>query len=275
MSTKYLSLIFLTVLYNLTTFASEIQFRKATRNDAVNLIHLVESYTQEDKEKVYVVPKLFRLEKILSDIENAYTFVAHDTQNNRILGYKNVFLLDTQKKLETVFEEMGCTGHHTQHIDTAQFTSTNLYKTRQIVSAYDTSFNKNNTHIYIDMDFTHPDLRGQGINKKLAEIGFDAMKEAIIQHIKKNNSEKLVLLYGLTYRNDYTDSNDGRTPGIVHSYAAFIKNNIAQSDNTLTIKHDRYVTGMPIYDENSTKNEPLPMDKWIKATGNALTYHLK
>jgi hypothetical protein len=262
-------------LINTTIFGCEMH-RKAHLNDAVNIVNLIESHTEEDKNKIYILPKKFRLDGVKSAIEKNRLFVAHNTTNNTILGYKNIFLIDNDKDFHDVLEEMGCIGHDTQHIDTARFTSVSDYKIREKIDRREIEYDKRNTHIYVDMDYTHPAHRGRGINKTLTDIGLLAIKEAIINHIKQHNSEKLILLYGLSNFNDYDSNDEGksRTPGIVYSFASFIHDNMNNVPNPLIIEHDRHVTFMPMYDEHATENQPLPKSEWIPSSGNTLSYSL-
>jgi hypothetical protein len=92
--------------------------------------------------------------------------------------------------------------------------------------------------------------------------------------------------YGLSYLNDYNlDINDkkdmyvSRTPGIAHSFAVFaalVKQIINKKDSTDNVVYlNRYTTGMPLYDENSTENNPLPTELWIPSSGNFLSVSIK
>lgn len=261
-----------------------IIYRQAVTEDAHKILSLIESHTPDDEKKIYILPKKFRLDEVKSSIEKGHTFVACDQNCGTVLGYKKLFLIEDKQTLHNVLEEMGYS--HDNHIDTSYFTDTDNYKTRTVIAPNSLSFDTKNPHIYIDMDFTDPEHRGKGINKGLTAVAFISMQQKLVNYINTNQSEKLIVSYGLSGFNDYNldvnniiDTHKSRTPGIAQFFALFakiIKNIINQNNSTdNTVYVNRYHTGMPLYDEHSTENKPLPQDQWIPSSGNFLSINLR
>jgi len=263
------------VLMNTLLLASEglpnIVYRKAIEQDASKIFFLIEQRLPEDEKKTYIIPEKFRLNDIKASIKDEHIFVAYNTKDDTILGYKKLFLIEDEITNNTVLEELGyCPSNY---IDTACFINTDKYTARTLLESNHQVFNKKSTHIYLDKDFTHPDYRGKGINQQLAIVGFNCIKNKVIEHINKYQSEKLIFSYGLS------GPNKSRTPGIARSFAVFvalIKEIINKKASTdIAIYHNSYITYMPLYDKKSTENKPLPQDQWIPSSGNFLSVSLK
>lgn len=288
MGIKQILFIFSVVLMNTLLLGSEgllnIVYRKAIEQDALKILSLIDQHLPEDEKKIYILPEKFRLDDIEFSIKKGDLFVACNEKDDTILGYKRIFLIEDEKTHNAILEEMGYSPDN--HIDTAYFTNADKFTTRTMTASNSQVFDKKSTHIYLDMDLTHPDYRGRGINHQLAIVGFCSIQNKVIEHINKNQSERLIFSYGLSGLNDYNlDINDkkdiykSRTPGIARSFAAFvatIKEIINKEDSTdITIDHNRYKTGLPLYDKKSTKKEPLPQEKWVPSSGNFFSVFLK
>jgi GNAT superfamily N-acetyltransferase len=274
------------VVFNTCLFGCqqpEIEYRKAHSYDAHSIIDLINKHGVNDNDKIVILPELFRLKAIESAIEKGRIFVACNAQNNTIVGYKKLFLLsDTSECVDTLFQEIRCAGQESEPIDTAYFTSTDNYSTRQRMYASSDTYAMSDTYIYNGADFTHPDFRGKGINTHLTDTALTLTKEATLEHIRTHQAKHLIMLYGLTRANDYDNDNNGksRTPSIVRSFASFIHTSIQHTENSTptldtSIRHNRYKAFMPTFNPDATECKPLSDEYSVPGYGNVLSYSLE
>jgi hypothetical protein len=136
------------------------------------------------------------------------------------------------------------------------------------------TYKKNAVYIYDGADFTKNLFRGQGINLELTKRAFECIREDAQRLIKESQATRLVLLYGLTYLNDYDDMGEGksRSPSILKAFRAFAQS--LTGTYVQEVLHYRYKAFMPTFDLDSQECKPRPDSEAIPGYGNVLIVEL-
>lgn len=290
MKKKSILLYIFFILNNSILFGAEnsnIIYRPATSHDIAGLIELMKTHTEADRKKLIIFPYKLMSTSFEDSINKNHIFVAENEQTKQIIAFTEIFLIEEITQLNNTLEELGYLPNKME-IDSTMITSEHNYQQRK-PAAYNYVPNIKNVNINLNLDFTHPNYRNKGHNKKLANFAFKHMQPKIADYIKNNQSNEMVLLYGLSYPNDYfinkTASSDvnkkdhkpgieSRTPGIAYSYALFVQS-LTKNNALPNINHQRVVTFMPMFDIYGTDNQPLPQDNWVLSSGNVLSCHIK
>ncbi|OGB84520.1 hypothetical protein A3F66_06825 [candidate division TM6 bacterium RIFCSPHIGHO2_12_FULL_32_22] len=249
-------------IISISLFSSEI-YRKATLDDLSKLLELIERHAIKDSKKIVILPKRFRRDVLIKNIESGSIFVAEDS--DEIIAYKKLFLIKENQKDEILKNELrigrGEKLFGGSITDKLEFVISDELEIAPGLS------------IYTGGDFTRDDKRGLGISTKLTDFALNFVSELVRAEIEHHSS--LSLVYGLT------DSNAGEFPGhhldrstsILKSFRKFLES-VTNSD-IAKILHFRYRAFMPCFDSESTELKPLPDDQSIPGVGCVLTYILK
>ena len=253
--------------------SESLLYRKADLTDSHELNAVMGLEGIHDSDKIVILPHKFRLLSIESSIQKSRFFVARTA--HELVGYKKLFLVDTLEERNDIFlHEIRCTEGilvdqrsfklHGQHEYSAYAPLENVF-----FSSSDTD-----SVIYDGADFTKADQRGKGINHALTTAAFTALQEPMEKLLTRPDTQRIILVYGLTYLNDYNDQGEGRsrTPGIVHSFALFI--HALTGSYPSEIQHYRYRSFMPTFNLENEECIPKPDSEAIPGYGNVLVVTL-
>jgi len=131
--------------------------------------------------------------------------------------------------------------------------------------------------IYFGGDYTVPNRRDEGISSKLIRYAFEDIKNDVIEAVRTQRAQNIVLLYGLTKANaGETVNGVDRTPSIIRAFMPFVKTIAVQNNckENNTFYHSRYEAFMPTFDPEDIECKPLPDDQAISGYGNVLLFPL-
>ena len=131
------------------------------------------------------------------------------------------------------------------------------------------------TYIYTGADFTHPNHRKKGLNTRLTQYAFDAIVQPTLEHMQKNKSIHLALVYGLTQANTGEDTLlGGRTQGLLTQFVSFVSKiaTLYEQNTSKELLISRYGAFKPSFDPTSIECKPLPDDKAIAGYGYVIAY---
>ncbi|MBA3751846.1 hypothetical protein H0X06_03565 [Candidatus Dependentiae bacterium] len=257
-----------------------ICYQQACLEDAQDIETLISDEATLDNDKIVILPKLFRLQALKNAIARGRFFIARNEEDGTIVGYKKLFLygaLDHEECVNVLQNEIRSLAKPTQLIDVACFTDQDNYAHRHKKEPIDTTYSEGtDIYLYDGADFTKPSFRRKGINPALTNTAFSFVKKELCDTLmeKQNQHVRLVILFGLTEFNDYDETGQGisRTPSIVRSCAAFVKECTGKSPES--ILHYRYASCMPTFDPDAQECIPLPDEKAIPGYGNVLVIDL-
>ncbi|MBA2306662.1 hypothetical protein H0W26_00845 [Candidatus Dependentiae bacterium] len=243
-------------------------YAKAQSTDAESIDALMLTEGINDSNKIVILPNKFRKPSIESSIEKGRFYVA--LHNELLVGYKKLFLVtDADERTSLLTEEIRCINGSLvdQHLFTK--TTENDYLSHPLTEGATSDFT-GSICIYDGADFTKNNFRGQGINQELTNQAFELIEEDTHKRCKETEAERIILLYGLTYLNDYNEQGEGksRTPSIVQSFALFIHALTGLYPNE--IRHSRYKAFMPTFELDAEECRPNPDSKSIPGYGNLL-----
>lgn len=254
-----------------------ITYHKATLDDTQQLLHIINEHGINDKNKIVILPEMFREGALKQDIRNQKLFCAK--QGSDIVAFKKLFIItDSIEYGEITTDEIrshrspSCLANN-QMIDPF----TNAYR-KSNLTRKDPLFTRNDSFvIYFGGDYTLPSHRNKKINSTLIRHAFDEIKPATINALNNNNNlTKIILLYGLTKANAGEDGGIDRTPSIAKAFKEFLTS-IAHSCNyndLMLLSLHRYNSFMPTFDLQGTECKPLPEDQAIPGYGNVLMFRL-
>ena len=213
------------------------------------------------------------------DIAKKRLYCATDKRFHEVFAFKKLFIIDNEQEYNDItVNEIRCACYKGGCLGTVTFDAQNISVKSSSAMPF---FFQNSAAIYFGGDYTVPLYRNQKINSNLTRHAFDSIKQDTIDTIKKNNFDKIVLLYGLTKANAGEQGGIDRTPSIVRAFRKFaeqvqvstaLSSEPAPKDNIII--HSRYAAFMPTFDPQSTECKPLPDDQAIPGYGNVLVFPL-
>lgn len=267
----------ITLFACITTTAMEkekqaITYHQATEDDTPQLLDIIGKYGIEDRDKIVILPKIFREPAIKNDILKGRLYCAKEGSD--IVAFKKLFIInDFDEFKDILINEIRC-GDKKSLLDASTIEQTN--KKPIEISSYQpisSLTDKNSVYIYFGGDFTIPSHRNKGINSQLIQHAFETIVIDTMKTIVKDNFKHIVLLYGLTKHNAGENGGIDRTPSIVKAFDKFTKK-IGPKCNEEPLYLSRYKAFMPTFDPEGTECKPLPDDQAIAGYGNVLQRQL-
>ncbi|HEV8053188.1 MAG TPA: hypothetical protein VGP47_11900 [Parachlamydiaceae bacterium] len=248
-------------------------YAEALLGDADTIDALMSTEGIYDSNKIVILPHKFRKESIETAIKSGRYFVARNDE--KVIGYKKLFVMENaDEQNEVLTKEIRCLSGTL--IDTYSLSGMEKAELcrKQIFDPEPYIFKDNDVYIYDGADFTSNDFRGQGVNKKLTDRAFDLIKDNTRRLILEKQSERIILLYGLTYLNDYGLYGEGksRTPSILDSFATFAHKLTGVYPEEVT--HCRYKAFMPTFDPDNQECVSRGDKESIPGYGNILIINL-
>lgn len=252
----------------------QIEYRLAKDSDIDSILNLMDEASSES-DKVLVLPKACRKGFLWDLLARRRLFVA--VLGNRVVATKKLFLTENAEK-DQLLHELHCVGEKAKlafrgkiNKDGSFISTHSSSDVFQVPNALDYG-----VCLYDGFDFTIKDFRGQGINKGLFNVAFEAIVPQVKDALRKTGQKKITLLYGVTYPNAGKNPGEApdRMPGIAAAFKSFIKSIDTQAE-PIVLEHSRYHSFMPTFDLNSQECKPLPENKSIPTYGCVLTYALK
>ena len=254
------------------TLAATPTFKKATLEDADELLNMVNRISNDDHKKIVILPELFRQQAFESNIQDRKLFVARE--QDKLIAYKKLYLMSKDEAQKVCTDEIRCMGDKSQPTHVGIFKADGNYFKFSIKEIPNHSLQ--DAFIYNGGDYTDPDYRRRGINKRLTDFALDSIKDEIPLDIVQLN-----MVYGLVNENAgrETGADGDRTNSILKSFLPFAKSRtkIVYHYNDYIPNDDfvssyRYRAFMPTFDPNSPTCEPLPDEKAVEGYGCILTY---
>lgn len=255
------------ILYPMGDYQHD-SFELASEQDIDKITNIIDNDARHDSQKIVILPKKFQKDILQKNIENGKLFVAKN--NNSILGYKKLFVLENEEKHDVLVNEIRCTAEPVYQAK--------IYENLEFIDSQDNLVinpdSSNNLIIYTGGDYTLPQFRGCGINSKLMDYSLSLIKPEILEKLRDNKIIFLSLVYGIT------KYNSGQVPGdkgdrsyyIAKAFINFIKS-LGFQDN-IALDYARYKSFMPTFDYNSQELKPLPDEQSVPGFGCILTYKL-
>src|SRR5438105_9121361 len=245
-----------------------ISFYRASQNDIQGLVDITQQISNSDIDcqKVVVLPIQFQEPSIRKNVELKRLFIAKQTSNDQIVGYKKLFVIQDEQELRDIREnEIRCTGLLAKKVDSALIQIHIAFKRISRKQMFFSS--SSDLYLYTGADYVLPEYRQRGINTLLYDCAFNRLQNKLTKIKKAKNSRRVILLYGLTYLNDYDDEGNGtsRTPSIAKAFYNFLKQ---AHINVSEFSHHRYRAFMPTFDLHARECIPLSDDKSIRGYGN-------
>lgn len=252
---------------------ADFTYGKALLKDAGAIDTLMSTEGIYDNDKIVILPNKFRKGSIESAIKIERFFVARNDE--AVVGYKKLFVLkDPEEREEMLTNEIRCLKGDPIDGYSIRGTEETVSCRERLLDPAAQTYTNNDLYIYDGADFTKNVFRGKGINSELTKRAFEHIKEDVKKLINEKRAERIILVYGLTYLNDYDDKGEGksRTPSILGSFTSFA--------HTLTgiypeeVKHFRYKAFMPTFDLDNQECRPRPDSEAIPGYGNVLIINL-
>lgn len=265
------------VCINTLAMEQAITYHKATQPDAKHILHIINEYAIQDRDKIVILPENFRQDSINQAILNDRLFCAKQRPDN-VVAFKTLFIINNLVEFNDITKnEIRCHGPNNFFVDARIIDP--------ISTTIDTPLNKqipsfthtNSVVIYFGGDYTVPSHRNQRINSHLTNYAFEKIKDDTITAIQENNLRQIVLLYGLTKANaGETDDGIDRTPSITKAFKQFIETIAVRCNykTNIPLYLSRYKAFMPTFDLQSTECKPLPDDQAIAGYGNVIIFPL-
>ncbi len=258
----------------------EIEFRKATPEDAESIVDLINRYGVQDNDKIVILPSLFRLMAVQKNIHAGRYYVAYDQMRKLVVGFKKFFVMDNpDERQEIAQQELRYTGRQAELVDQSMFVYLCDQVTKKPADATVSKLFRDDEVVYIynGGDFTHPspEYRGKGINTMLTRTALNDLRRTFDAQGCATHAKAIACVYGLTHLNDYADNGSGksRTPGLARLFGQFISG-VVEAREAIIIYHKRFRSCMPTFAQESLECVPLPDDQAIKGYGNVLYYIL-
>jgi hypothetical protein len=271
---------FCTLLLCTNTFiaSDRVDFKcsVASNSDIPGILSIIQqiSSTENDSQKVVVLPTRFQEGALKKDISLGRLFVAKNSVTGKVIGYKKLFLFHDTDELKMVMkDEIRCSDLGAKKVDSG-FIEYDSHYTRTISdSIFFTSLS--DVYCYTGADYVDQKHRGYGVSTAMYRYAFESLQSQCDALAKYNNTYpcRLILLYGLTHLNDYDDAGRGvsRTPSIVKAVDEFVKKG---GHEGVKFMHYRYRAYMPTFALDSTECVPLPDEKAVAGYGNVLVAYL-
>ena len=245
-------------------------YRQANEADVPTLLALLEHASNDDRNKIVILPEPFRAAALQSAIKKERLFVA--TTDGAIIGYKKLFLIsDQEEKNQLLQDEIRCIGPralltYAGRIDHAGQLH-DLPPTHVDPRIYTTC-------IYNGGDFTALSHRGNGVNRELTNYALRAVLHDTQEHVQTHQADAITMVYGLTEANAGQEpgKSPDRTPSIAKSFQTFVNKMGVPVETT---DHYRYRAFMPMFDPASTALRPLPDEQSIAGFGCVLSHTRK
>ena len=280
----FMSFMSITLLVSMNIIAMDssrqIEFRQATHDDVGDLLNLIEAEGIKDRDKIVILPKIFRQGAIEGTIAQQRMFIARDQQTGKLVGYKKLFVMeDQEEQVSTLANEIRCAGDGSIMTHAGSFDIDGYG-----YSATDTdervTYKAEDLYLYNGGDFTHPEYRGNGLNKRLTDAALALVKQGVCAAIKQQAVRNLVMVYGLTEANAGNAPADraDRTSSIVRSFVPFAQQVQQEcypdTPRCAVVRNYRYRAFMPTFDLDATECRPLPDEQSVPGYGCALIYPL-
>lgn len=263
-------------------FANKITYRQATQTDVEPLLDLINFEAANEKNKIVILPKLFRKSALEESIKKGRYFVAAiDSRYDKamIVGFKKLYCITDLKELvDLLTNELRAVGTPiscgTLATKLAKNSKKLLYTSKLVNTEVST---KDATYIYDGGDFTHHKYRNKGHNTNLTEFALKHIKSIVLDDIAAKKSKQLFIAYGLTNANSGINFMDGRTPSIAKLFIQFANSitNAFNLESPSMLVCRRYPAFMPTFDPNSQKCIPLSDENSVPGYGYLLEAPLK
>ncbi len=274
--------ILLTLFCSITSnIYSDVVYRLANKRDIPQLLELQKTIAQstDDRGKLVVFPEHKR-ESILNEtIARGRLFVA--TEDRNIISFLKLYIIDngSHELTELLCDELRCCGENINDIELASFnkftsqTDEPIFSPMHNSDSFDESIacfqvRQKQTFLYYGGAYTIPGKRGRRHGTLLLRNAFGMIRARVIENIKINSSNELVLTYGQVLENQNNTL----------MRREFVKE-IPQIHNSLTTPAPRevlvyqyaYVACMPAFTEEMRM---LPDSDEREGRGNLIVYHL-
>lgn len=272
---QFILIVFLCSFFAISqgTDQSSFVYAQATHSDVPALVQLMNEQGIHE-EGIVVPPVKFRKAYFQSAIEAGHLYVVKD--GSAVVAYKKLLLLDDPKQRDSILEdEIRCEGKHVKSI------MQGIIRVDGTGVAFeDGSLPQNTgrtTYVYTGGDFTSKKYRGRGVNKALMNMALSAIKVRTREHVIKNKSDGLSMVFGITGPNGASEpgSKHDRTCPIAKSFLLFaqgIAKELDKDDTRTVLDHRRSRAYKPSFDPTSDSFEPLADEYAVSGAGVVLTY---
>jgi hypothetical protein len=248
-------------------------YRQAKHEDVERIVDFINNQVVLEVDKVVVLPPGCRERVVRSTIEKKRFFIAEHKQSAALVGLQKFFVIDDKVELNDVLlNEIRCKDSVSSAAGYLKLQECDRYcpLTNSIIHYAD-----NDTYLYYGGAFTEPKHRGKGVNTGLNDFAFSEIGKTIINHSKEEQSQKLVMLYGLVTANagDAHDLLGGRSKMRVNSFINFIEGNYKGGSEGLLLY--RYPAFMPKFDQTAQECIPLSDEESVPGFGCVALYDIK
>lgn len=200
--------------------AMEITSRKATHQDAPQIMELMEHAAQtDDAKKIVILPHPFREPSLKHAIDAEKLYVVA-SKNDTVIGYSKCYIISEHDKEEILRDELQAIGSHSECAYSG-IVGTTEYMQKEL-PPFDAS---ETLCIYKGGDYTVPEHRGKGLNHKLTDFSLDSIMHDTSALLNNKTYKHIALVFGLTAANagnGIPGNSHDRTQAIAASYRMFL-----------------------------------------------------
>jgi hypothetical protein len=180
----------------------QLRFRAAEPKDAELVLQLVES--QDDiRDRLMIPPRIFRREWIEKKIKmGLWLAEAHDSPSgasrSQLVGMKTLyFLTDPEEREKTLRDELRIFSSAMLESSTFTFDSSRRREPSPVSLPPDTIY------LYSGSDYTVPEYRRRGVNKKLTQFAMGGLAQDILRRLDLAGGMTLACVCGVVCENKW------------------------------------------------------------------------
>ncbi len=244
-----------------------IEYRLAQMQDIPGMLALIETQAVADSDKIVILPKKFRADSLANAVKSGKMFIAVQPGSAEnascVVAFKKLYCLNAKELDEVLKTELRLKDASVMSamVDPK---SLKIDKENKADQELQHVLASKTTYIYNGGDLTDAKFRKRGINTQLMRAALNQLEKSVVENIAQNSSSHVALVFGLAKSNTGNGILQGRSEGLVRSFAQFSHRIAVQGSSILC---GRYTAFMPTFDPESAECRPKPDDQSVQGFG--------